>query len=66
MDFQNGVTAQMRREGVVNHKRVVRLMLQDNPLCLRRRPFVPMTTNSRQGWHVVHCASRGTFPLLKV
>jgi transposase InsO family protein len=44
----------LRREGFdVNHKRVLRLMRQDNLLCLRRRPFVPITTNSAHDWPVV-------------
>ena len=48
------VAWQMRREGlVVNHKRVLRLMREDNLLCLRRRAFVPPTTDSRHGWRVV-------------
>ena len=47
------VTRQLRDEGVlVNHKRVLRLMAEDNLLCLRRRPFVPMTTQSDHGWPV--------------
>ena len=37
---------------VVNHKRVLRLMRRDNLLCLRKRPFVPVTTDSRHDWHV--------------
>ena len=40
------VTAELRRRSwMVNHKRVLRLMRQDNLLCLRRRAFV-RTTNS--------------------
>ena len=38
---------------MVNHKRVLRLMREDNLLCLRRRAFVPATTNSNHGWQVV-------------
>ena len=37
----------------MNHKRVQRLMREDNLLCLRRRAFVPATTDSNHGWHVV-------------
>src|SRR6059058_6071352 len=37
----------------VNHKRVLRLMREDNLLCLRRRAFVPATTDSNHGWRVV-------------
>jgi putative transposase len=40
------VTAELRRQGrVVNHKRVLRIMREDNLLCLRRRKFV-VTTDS--------------------
>ena len=36
----------LQREGLlVNHKRVLRIMRQDNLLCLRKRPFVPLTTD---------------------
>ena len=31
----------------INHKRLRRLMREDNLLCLRSKPFVPYTTNSR-------------------
>lgn len=48
------IAAQMRREGwAVNHKRVLRLMREDNLLCLRKRSFVPVTTDSCHGWRVV-------------
>jgi putative transposase len=48
------VAWQMQREGfVVNHKRVLRLMRDDNLLCLRTRSFVPVTTDSHHGWRVV-------------
>src|SRR5262245_45081416 len=50
----------LRRQGlVVNHKRVLRLMRSDNLLCLRRRPFVPVTTDSRHQWPVVGNLARG-------
>ena len=43
------MTEELRRRGwVVNHKRVYRLMREDNLLCLRRRKFV-VTTNSDHG-----------------
>jgi len=42
-----GITAEMKRRGFqVNHKRVPRLMREDNLLCLRRKSFVA-TTDSR-------------------
>src|SRR5690606_763157 len=48
------ITALLGREGrPVNHKRVLRVMREDNLLCLRVRPFVPRTTDSRHGWRAV-------------
>lgn len=48
------IAAELRNQGlVVNRKRVLRLMREDNLLCLRARPFVPITTDSRHGWQVV-------------
>jgi putative transposase len=49
------ITHQLRREDgiIVNHKRVLRLMRQDNLLCLRKRPFVPQTTDARHSWEIV-------------
>jgi len=41
------ITAELRRRGCdVNHKRVLRMMREDNLLCVRRRAFV-VTTDSR-------------------
>src|SRR5258708_20635108 len=37
-------------------------MRRDNLLCLRRRPFVPVTTDSRHGWRVVANLARGMVP----
>ena len=57
------IAAQLRREGfVVNHKRVLRLMRQDNLLVLRTRPFVPVTTDSHHEWSVVPNLARGLVP----
>ena len=54
---------QLHRDGYwVNHKRVLRLMREDNLLVLRRKPFVPVTTNSRHEWHVVPNLARGLVP----
>ena len=54
------VTFELQREGlVVNHKRVLRLMREDNLLCLRKRSFVPVTTDSNHGWRVVSNLARG-------
>ena len=47
------ITALLRRNGwCVNHKRVARLMREDNLLCLRGRTFRPATTDARHGWRV--------------
>jgi putative transposase len=44
------ITAHLRRAGVVvNHKHVLRLMREDNLLCLRHRRFVA-TTDADHGW----------------
>jgi putative transposase len=54
------IAAQLRRAGfVANHKRVLRLMRQDNLLCLRKRSFVPVTTDSRHEWRLVPNLARG-------
>jgi transposase InsO family protein len=43
------VTAELRRRGwAVNHKRVRRLMREDNLLCLRRRKFVVTTDSNHE------------------
>jgi len=57
------IAAQLRRDGfVVNHKRVLGLMRRDNLLCLRKRPFVPATTDSRHAWRMVPNLARGLVP----
>ena len=43
------ITAALRREDrVVNHKRVLRIMREDNLLCLRRRAFVRTTDSNHK------------------
>ena len=57
------IAAQLRREGeIVNAKRVLRLMREDNLLCLRASPFVPRTTNSHHGFAIVPNLTRGLRP----
>jgi transposase InsO family protein len=57
------ITAQLRREGrIANAKRVLRLMREDNLLCLRERPFVPRTTDSRHGFAILPNLIRGLVP----
>ena len=47
------IGALLRREGwSVNHKRVLRLMREDNLLCLRRRSFAPATTDSKHSYRI--------------
>ena len=54
------IAAQLRREGrIVNAKRVLRLMREDNLLCLRASPFAPRTTDSHHGFAVVPNLTRG-------
>jgi len=46
------ITAELRQRGwAVNHKKVGRIMREDNLLCIRRRKF-GMTTDSHHGFHV--------------
>ncbi len=47
------ITKLLHRQGwAVNHKRVLRLMREDNLLCLRQKTFVPTTTDSRHSWRI--------------
>ena len=44
---------ELTREGwKVNHKRLLRMMREDNLLCLRKPAFKPPTTDSRHSWRV--------------
>jgi transposase InsO family protein len=47
---------------IVNAKRVLRLMREDNLLCLRTRPFAPRTTDSRHGFAIRPNLTRGARP----
>jgi len=56
------ITMELNRRGfAVNHKRVLRLMRQDNLLCLRRKSFV-LTTDSRHTLPVYPNLARGMAP----
>jgi putative transposase len=58
------ITALLRRDDwCVNHKRVLRLMREDNLLCLRRPLFRPATTDSRHGWRVWPNLARHMAPM---
>jgi putative transposase len=53
------ITAELRRRNFdVNHKRVLRMLRQDNLLCVRRRAFVTIT-DSRHGLPVYPNLARG-------
>jgi len=57
------ITALLRRDGwLANHKRVLRLMREDNLLCLRKPLFRPATTDSRHGWRVWPNLARHLMP----
>ncbi len=57
------ITAQLRRQGtIVNTKRVQRLMREDNLTALRRKPFIPATTDSRHSFLIVANLVRGLIP----
>ena len=58
------MTALLKREGwAVNHKRVARLMREDNLLCLRKPAFKPTTTDSRHGWRLWPNLARQVAPM---
>jgi transposase InsO family protein len=58
------ITALLRREGwAVNHKRVARLLREDNLLCLRKPAFRPPTTDARHGWRIWPNLARRLVPL---
>jgi transposase InsO family protein len=58
------IAALLRREGFeVNHKRVARLMREDNLLCLRKPSFKPSTTDSRHDWRVWPNLARRLVPM---
>jgi putative transposase len=53
-DAVQRVALELGKQGiVVPHKRVLKLMREDNLLCLRKKPFVPMTTRSDHDWPVM-------------
>ena len=54
------ITEELQRRGwPVNHKRVNRILREDNLLCLRRRKFVVLTTNSNHDRPVYPNRARG-------
>ena len=60
------IGALLRREGwCVNAKRVLRLTREDNLLCLRKRAYVPATTDSNHGWRVYPNLARRMIPMAR-
>ena len=58
------IGALLRREGwSVNHKRLSRIMRQDNLLCLRKPLFKPPTTDSRHSWPIWPNLARHLAPM---
>jgi putative transposase len=56
------ITAELQRRGFdINHKRVLRMMREDNLLCVRRRSFV-VTTDSRHHLPIYPNLARQTVP----
>lgn len=56
------ITAELQRQGFeVNHKRVLRMMREDNLLCVRRRAFVA-TTDSRHNLRIYPNLAREITP----
>ena len=58
------IGALLRREGwCVNHKRVVRIMREDNRLCLAKPLFRPPTTDARHSWRMWPNLARHLVPM---
>jgi transposase InsO family protein len=54
----------LRREGrVVNHKRLVKIMREDNLLCLRKAAFRPATTDWNHRWRIWPNLARRMTPM---
>jgi putative transposase len=58
------IGALLRREGwAANAKRVLRIMRDDNLLCLRKKAYAPATTVSNHGWRVYPNLARRMVPM---
>ena len=58
------IGALLRREGwCVNHKRVIRIMREDNLLCLAKPLFRPPTTDARHSWRMWPNLARHLMPM---
>lgn len=57
------ITAALRRDGIeINHKRVLRITREDNLLCLRKKRFVPATTQSDHRYRIWPNLARRLIP----
>jgi transposase InsO family protein len=57
------IAVELRRSGwPVNKKRVLRIMRQDNLLCVPKRAFTPATTDSRHGFRAYPNLARRLVP----
>jgi transposase InsO family protein len=58
------VTADLRHQGwSVNKKRILRIMREDNLLCVSRRAYMPATTDSRHTWRVWPNLAKNLVPM---
>jgi transposase InsO family protein len=58
------IAAELRRSGLLaNKKRVLRLMREDNLLCVPKRAFAPPTTDSRHGFPIYPNLARHLKPM---
>lgn len=58
------ITAALQRDGFhINRKRVLRIMREDNLLCLRKKSFVPTTTQSNHRYRVWPNLARRLTPM---
>jgi putative transposase len=58
------IAVALQRSGwPVNKKRVLRIMREDNLLCVPKRAFVPVTTESRHGWRIYPNLARHLVPM---
>lgn len=58
------ITAEIHRQGwPANHKRVLRIMQEDNLLCLKKPAFRPATTNANHAWRIWPNLARKVSPM---
>jgi transposase InsO family protein len=47
------ISKELHRRGIpINHKRILRIMKEDNLLCRRKKAFRPVTTNSKHSYRI--------------